>query len=204
MTHWIPYPTTLHGETVELLSLDKTHYSALTELARDKRIWEYYTFDGTHSDRLSEILDSTIADREKGSQFPFVIYHKREGKIVGNTRLMEIQPQHKKLEIGGTWLHPDYWATEVNLECKLILFGFCFEQLGAFRVQLRTDENNIRSRKAIQKVGGQFEGILRHDMVRDNGTKRNSAYFSIIDTEWPQVKFSLAERYRIKKLSTRI
>jgi RimJ/RimL family protein N-acetyltransferase len=201
MENWIQYPTTLQGETVELLPLEKIHYPALVELAKDKRIWEFYTFDGTNSDRLIEILDSTIADRERGLQFPLVIYHKRSKNIVGNTRLMEIYQQHKKLEIGGTWLHPDYWATEVNLECKLILLSFCFEELGAFRVQLRTDENNIRSRKAIQKIGGQFEGILRHDMIRDNGTKRNSAYFSITDTEWPRVKISLSERYRLRKLA---
>jgi RimJ/RimL family protein N-acetyltransferase len=201
MENWIQYPTTLQGETVELSPLEKRHYPFLVELAKDKRIWEFYTFDGTNRDRLIEILDSTIADREKGLQFPWVIYHKRSQKIVGNTRFMEINQQHKKLEIGGTWLHPDFWATEVNLECKLMLLSFCFEQLGAFRVQLRTDENNIRSRKAIQKIGGQFEGILRHDMIRDNGTKRNSAYFSITDTEWPHVKVSLSERYRLRKMA---
>ena len=97
---------------------------------------------------------------------------------------MNIEPVHKKLEIGWTWLHPEYWASEINLECKLLLMTFCFEEWNAVRVQLKTDENNIRSRKAIEKIGGQFEGVLRNDMIRDNGTNRNSVYFSILDTEW--------------------
>ncbi len=107
---------------------------------------------------------------------------------------MDIQPNHKKLEIGWTWLHPDYWGTEVNLECKLLLLTYCFEELKTYRVQFKTDENNIRSRKAIEKIGGKFEGILRHDMIRDNGTKRNSAYFSIIDSEWGDVKRALVKK----------
>ena len=122
---------------------------------------------------------------------PFVIIHKQDGKIIGSTRLMHIDPPHRKLEIGWTWLHPDYWATAVNLECKLLLLSFCFETLQAVRVQLRTDERNIRSRKAIAKIGGKYEGILRHDLIRDNGTFRNSAYFSLIHTEWSDAKTNL-------------
>ena len=122
-------------------------------------------------------------EKEKETQFPFVIYHKVHKKIIGATRFLDIQAQHKKLEIGWTWLHPNYWGTTVNLECKLLLLTYCFEKLNAIRVQFKTDENNIRSRKAIEKIGGKFEGILRNDMLRDNGTKRNSAYYSIIDSE---------------------
>ena len=108
--------------------------------------------------------------------------------------------EHKKLEIGSTWLHPDYWGTEINFECKLLLLTYCFEALHTIRVQLKTDENNIRSRKAIQKIGGQFEGIFRNDMIRDNNTKRNSAYFSIIDEEWEDNKLKLTELYETKTL----
>ena len=106
--------------------------------------------------------------------------------------------KHKKLEIGSTWLHPDYWATAINPECKLLLLTYCFEVLQAVRVQLKTDEKNMRSRKAIEKIGGQFEGILRNDMIRDNYTKRNSAYFSIIDDEWKDKKARLIELHNLK------
>jgi RimJ/RimL family protein N-acetyltransferase len=200
MSNWIPGNTIIHGGTVDLLPLEKEHYPEIIQLAQDKRIWEHYTFDGTNPTRLMEILDSLLTDRQKGVQYPFVIFHKRDKKIIGNTRFIDIQKTNKKLEIGGTWLHPDYWASAINPDCKYNLLKYCFEELGTYRVQLKTDENNIRSRKAIEKIGGKFEGVLRNDMVRDNGTKRNSAYYSILDTEWPQVKKSLGDLYLKKSL----
>lgn len=199
MNSWVPYPTVLEGETVKLIPLEREHFPELIELGKDKRIWQYYTFDGSNEERLTQILDSTLAERDAGTAFPFVIVHNNEQRVIGNTRLMEIQSHHQKLEIGGTWLHPSFWTSVVNPECKLLLLRFCFEELGASRVQLRTDENNIRSRKAIQKIGGQYEGIFRNDMIRDNGTKRHSAYYSIIDTDWPNVKRTLAELFKMKK-----
>jgi RimJ/RimL family protein N-acetyltransferase len=192
MTNWIPYPTTLTGETVTLLSLQASHFEELHTLAAEKEIWKHYLYDGTDASRFSELLRSALNEREKGTQFPFVIFHKNDNRLIGSTRFMDIHPHHKKLEIGTTWIHPDYWGTIVNLECKFLLLTFCFEELKTFRVQLKTDENNIRSRKAIEKIGGQFEGIIRNDMVRDNHTKRNSALYSMIESEWPQRKVALA------------
>jgi RimJ/RimL family protein N-acetyltransferase len=203
MTDWISFPTTLTGQTVDLFSLNKEHFTDLETLAKDKRIWEFYTYDGSDSNTFLNIFISTINEREKGNQFPFVIFHKQENKIIGSTRFLDIQANHRKLEIGSTWLHPDYWATEVNLECKLLLLTHCFENLQTVRVQLKTDENNLRSRKAIEKIGGQFEGILRNDMIRDNNTKRNSAYYSIIEEEWNHKKLKLANLYHVKKNACR-
>ncbi len=199
MDHWIKYPTTLTGQTVDLLPLEKEHFAELETLARDKRIWEFYTFDGSDPIKFSSVLSSALIERAKGNQFPFVIRHKTDNKIIGSTRFLDIQPIHKKLEIGSTWLHPDYWATEVNLECKLLLLTYCFENLQAVRVQLKTDERNLRSRKAIEKIGGQFEGILRNDMIRDDNTNRNSAYYSIINEEWADKKQNLIQLYQAKK-----
>jgi RimJ/RimL family protein N-acetyltransferase len=133
-------------------------------------------------------LQGGLDDRDKGTQFPFVIYHKAHNKLIGSTRFIDIQPLHNKLEIGWTWLHPDYWASAVNFECKLLLLTFAFESLGVYRVQFKVDVLNMRSRKAVEKIGGIAEGILRNDMVRENGTKRNSVYFSIIESEWPETK----------------
>lgn len=198
MTNWIKYPTILTGQSVDLIPLDTEHFAALEALAKDKRIWEFYAFDGSNSERFLGILTDALNEREKGTQFPFVIFHKPGNKIIGSTRFLDIQASHKKLEIGSTWLHPDFWATKVNLECKLLLLTYCFENLQALRVQLKTDENNLRSRKAIEKIGGQFEGILRNDMLRDNNTKRNSAYYSIIDEEWKDKKIKLMELYYSK------
>lgn len=199
MTNWIGYPLTLQGQTVDLLSLEEMHFAELETLAKDKRIWEFYPFDGSDPGTFLNVFNTAITEREKGNQFPFVILHKRENRIIGSTRFLDIQVKHKKLEIGSTWLHPDYWATEINLECKLLLLTYCFENLHAVRVQLKTDENNLRSRKAIEKIGGRFEGILRNDMIRDNGTKRNSAYYSVIDEEWKEKKLKLTGLYQMKR-----
>jgi len=201
MSNRIQYPITLTGQTVELISLDKTHFAELEVLAREKRIWEFYPFDVTTSEKFLTAFETALVEREKGNQFPFVIVHKQHRKIIGSTRYIDIQPRHKKLEIGWTWLHPDYWATEVNLECKLLQLTHCFETLQLSRVQLKTDENNLRSRKAIQKIGAQFEGIFRNDMIRDNCTKRNSAYYSIIEEEWKDKKVKLAELYHTKRMN---
>ena len=193
MLNSIPYPTKLTGKTVTLISLDRAHFPKLIELAQDKRIWEHYIYDGSDPETLRSVLEFGITEREKGNQFPFVIQHNASGELIGSTRFLDIQPKHKKLEIGTTWVIPSYWGTAVNLECKLLLLTFCFETLGTLRVQFKTDENNIRSRKAIEKIGGRFEGILRNDMVRANGTVRSSACFSIIDKEWSETKAMLNE-----------
>jgi len=194
MAIWIQHPITLEGQLIQLITLNKDHFSELEVLAADKRIWQYYVYDGTDTTKFRSVLKSAMDDMQKGTQLPFVIYHKLEKKIIGSTRFMDIQAVHRKVEIGSTWLHPDYWGTTVNLECKLLMLTYCFEKVGAVRVQFKTDENNVRSRKAIEKVGGKFEGVLRHDMLRDNGTNRNSAYYSIIDNEWSALKASLTDQ----------
>ncbi|HXP50606.1 MAG TPA: GNAT family protein [Bacteroidia bacterium] len=199
MANWIPYPTTLSGETVELISLEKKHFAELELAASDKKIWEFYPFDCSNSETFLNYYNLGLIEREKGTQFPFVIFHKQHKKLIGSTRYLDVQPKHRKLEIGFTWLQPAYWATEVNLECKLLLLTHCFETLNTVRVQLKTDENNKRSQKAIAKIGAQYEGILRNDMLRDDGTNRNSAYFSIIDKEWTEKKVRLEKLYKDKK-----
>ena len=191
MLYPIPHPTVLSGDIVELHPLGKAHFAELDALAKEPRIWEFYTVNGGNTESLTKSLQGGLDDREKGTQYPFVIYHKADGKLIGSTRFIDIQPLHNKLEIGWTWLHPDYWASAVNFECKLLLLQYAFETLGVYRVQFKVDVLNMRSRKAVEKIGGVAEGVLRHDMVRENGTKRNSVYFSIIDTEWPETKLKI-------------
>lgn len=194
MSHWITYPKTLTGKVVDLISLNKSHFAELETLAREKKIWEFYAYDGSNPDKFTSIFTTACLEQKRGTQFPFVVFHKMEKRIIGSTRFLDIQPAHKKLEIGSTWLHPDYWGTAVNIECKLLLLTYCFETLQTLRVQFKTDENNTRSRKAIEKIGGQFEGILRNDILRDNGTNRNSAYYSIVSNEWKEKKTNLIKR----------
>lgn len=201
--NWIKQPIILTGQTVELVPLATEHFDALMEITQDKRIWEFYSVNCSNPAKLKQILNAAFVERDKGTQYPFVIYHRQDNKIIGSTRFTEMQPQHKKLEIGWTWMHPDYWASAVNLECKLLLLRYCFEQLGTQRVQLRTDVLNMRSRKAIEKIGAQYEGTFRNDMLKDTGLKRDSVYYSIIDTDWEKVRLHLSTLYENKKNNSR-
>lgn len=187
----IRHPLTLKGSNIDLISLEREYILQLEAAAKDERIWEHYVVNCSGHEIFNETYNEALAERDKGTQFPFVIFHKNDNKIIGSTRFLDIQPANRKLEIGWTWLHPDYWSTFVNTECKLLLLTYCFEKLKTVRVQFRTDENNLRSKKAIEKIGGRYEGTLRNDMIRNNGTLRNSLCFSIIDTEWMHNKEKL-------------
>jgi len=188
---WIKHPVVLQGQTVELLPMEKKHFDDLLSAASDKRIWEFYPGDWSVPEKFHKVYNASLRLREKGEQYPFVILHKAKNKIIGSTMFLDIVPYDKRLEIGGTWLMPEYWATPVNFDCKLALLTFAFETLGTHRVQLKTQHNNKRSWKAIEKIGGIYEGIIREHMLRDDGTYRSSAYFSILTNEWEGVKNKL-------------
>lgn len=185
---WIPHPTILSGERVELVPLEKEHFEELYKAASDKKLWEFIPTDCSEKETFYNTYTTALSLREKGELYPFVIIHQQTKKIIGSTRLMEIFPNDKKLEIGFTWITQEYWGTAINFECKLLLLDFCFETLQARRLQLKTKDTNLRSRKAIEKIGGQFEGILRKDRIQQNGISRNAAYYSILDDEWPAAK----------------
>jgi len=193
MSNWIPHPTILEGKLVQLLPLEEKYFDTLHAAAADKRIWEFYTGDWSVRETFNRVYNGSLKNREKGLEYPFVISLKKNGEIIGSTRLMDIGKYDKRLEIGGTWYKPEYWATAINPDCNLALLTYSFETLKAKRVQLKTQHDNLRSRKAIEKIGGKFEGIIRQHMLKDDGNFRSSAYFSILDDEWPQVKGRLQE-----------
>ncbi len=185
---WINHPAVLKGHLVDLIPLEPHHFDELFEAASDKRIWEFYPGDWSQHETFLKVYNGSLKLRESGAEYPFVIYHKPTQKIIGSTRFLDIVPYDNRLEIGGTWLMPEYWATAVNLDCKLALMTFSFEKLKANRVQLKTQHDNERSRKAIRKIGGIYEGVIRQHMLKDDGTYRSSAYFSILREEWGELK----------------
>jgi RimJ/RimL family protein N-acetyltransferase len=202
MNSWLSHPTRLNGDIVCLVPLQRKHIPVLEALARDPRIWEFYPVDGTKAEKFQLLYETALSERRKGNQYPFAIQYRPTGALIGSTRYLDIQPAHRKMEIGWTWLHPDFWGTAINLECKLLLLTHCFETLHAVRVTLKTDARNLRSRQAIQKIGGTFEGILRQDMIRDNLTLRDSCYFSLLDREWEEKKARLTALYRHKRAAS--
>jgi RimJ/RimL family protein N-acetyltransferase len=187
----IEHPINLEGEKVKLVPLDSSHFPALLEISRDNRIWEYYSANGGNPDRLLLHLKSAVLKRATLEQYAFTVIDKPSSQIIGSTMLYNFSWDNSKLEIGWTWSNPAYWRTGHNRECKLLLLTYCFETLGAIRVQFLTDAINTRSRQALEGMGCTMEGILRNERIKDNGGYRNSVVFSVIDSEWPDVKQKL-------------
>ena len=198
---WISHPTILEGTNVELIPLEKEHFEELYAAAADKDLWTLIPTDGSDKTIFYQNYQFALSERENGNQYPFVIRHKETQKLIGSTRFFEIYPSDKKLEIGWTWITKEFWGTSINLECKLLLLTYCFEVLKTNRVQLKTKDNNFRSRKAIEKIGGVFEGVLRKDKIQNDGTTRNAAYYSILDDEWNTAKQKIETLIREKEVS---
>ena len=190
----IPQPVVLTGERVVLRPLETAHFEGLLSIGVDARIWEFISINGADPVRLTTHLKSALLKRATGEQYPFTVFDKQTGAIIGATMYHNIFPEHRKLEIGWTWYRPDYWRTGTNRECKLLLLTHCFEALGLARVQLVTDERNVRSRTAILGIGATFEGVLRKERIKADGHFRNTAMYSILDDEWPAIKERLSRQ----------
>ncbi|MEI2356980.1 GNAT family N-acetyltransferase [Mesobacillus zeae] len=189
----------LNGETVQLVAMEKNHIAGLWEAAKPDQIWTHMATKISSYSEMESAVEQALAEKEKGLQFPFVVVERSTGRIIGSTRYLDISTQNRSLEIGWTWYNPAFWRTRVNTECKLLLLEHVFEKLKMNRVCLKTDERNIRSQRAIERIGGVKEGVLRKDKILADGFARNTVYFSILPDEWPQVKERLNSRLKIKK-----
>lgn len=189
----IQHPVFLEGQRVRLMPLDNSHFAELIQVGSKPEIWKNMLIRGYDAEVLMTQLKSLVLKRASGEMYPFTIIDKLNSKIIGSTSLMNLFPEHNKLEIGWTWYDPEYWGTGYNTECKLLLLSYCFEKLKLVRVQFQTSETNVRSRAAIQKIGGKYEGTLRKERIKPDGSYRNTVMFSIIDDEWQEVKEMLIE-----------
>jgi N-acetyltransferase len=184
-------PITLEGRWAKLEPLGEQHVGDLVEAADEDDIWTWMPIRLKTADDVRAWMAAVHADQANGTALPFAIIERASGKAVGSTRFMDIQPANRGIEIGWTWLAKQVRRTPVNTECKYLLMRHAFEDQGAIRVQLKTNARNERSRTAILRIGAQFEGILRQQMILPNGDYRDSAYYSVLDTEWPAVKSRL-------------
>ncbi len=183
-------PVTLEGEAVRLAPLEMSHAPALAAVL-EPGIFEHFNLVLSTLGDVEAYIAETLAAAERGVERPFVILEKETGSPVGSTRYLDIQRKHRTLEIGSTWLARRVWRSRVNTECKYLLLRHAFEDLKVMRVQLKTDRRNARSRAAIERIGGRFEGILRHHMLVRGGVVRDTAFYGFIDTEWPEAKARL-------------
>jgi N-acetyltransferase len=184
-------PVVLTGKYVRLEPMTEAHIPALAEIGVGQDFWHFMLYGEMQKEADMTAWVKDILSRV--NDLPFVAVHLESGRVAGATRYLNIMPKDRGLEIGGTWYGPEFQRTAVNTECKYLLLKHAFETLGAIRVQLKTDSRNVRSQKAIERIGGVKEGVLRNHMILPDGTFRHSVFYSIIDSEWPAVKARLVE-----------
>jgi RimJ/RimL family protein N-acetyltransferase len=182
-------PVVLTGKHVRLEPMTEAHILALAKIGVGQPFWDFMVYGRMESieDMRGWVLD-ILTRAEKGTDLPSVAIHLESGRVAGATRYMNIMPNDRGLEIGGTWYGPAFQRTAVNTESKYLLLRHAFEELGCIRVQLKTDSRNERSQKAIERIGAVKEGVLRNHMILPNKHIRHSVFYSIIDAEWPGVK----------------
>jgi len=174
----------LEGRIVVLEPLGPEHVDGIRAAAEDERIWTWMlTTD------LDVWLGYTLGNE---TMQPFAIL--RDGEVVGSTSYMSLAPEHLRLEIGNTWLHPSTWGTGANVEAKYLLLRHAFEDIGCRRVEFKTDALNDRARAALAALPAQFEGIHRKHMLVRGGERRDSAWYAVIDDDWPEVRAALERR----------
>ena len=185
----------LEGPTVRLEPLSLDHLSRLEEIAFDDRIWKYMLTRVTNRSQLETWINVALAAKTAG-QMIWVTLLKRENRVVGSTRLIDVDLRHRSVEIGHTWISPQWQGAHVNPEAKLLQLRYAFEDLGLNRVAFKTHHENLQSQAALRKLGAVYEGTFRNHYVMPDGSSRHSVWFSITREEWPQVQSRLENRLR--------
>jgi len=168
--------------------------AALAEAVVDGTLWNSRVTTIPRPEGMRAYVEKALGELATGRSLPFVTRDRASGRIVGTTRFMNIEAAHRRLEIGTTWIAQSFQRTVVNTEAKLLMLGHAFETLRCIAVDVRTHERNAQSRAAIERLGAKLDGILRNHMIMPDGTVRNTASYSIIDAEWPEVRARLEAR----------
>ena len=184
---WVE-PIELEGERVRLEPVNVEHAPALWKAGSHPDLWRFMPSVIGSEEQMRETISWAVQLAEQGAGLAFATSVRATGEIVGSTGFWNLEPSHKRLEIGYTWITPRFQRSAVNTESKLLMLQHAFEQLGCNRVEFKTDSLNERSRAAIARLGAVEEGTLRNHMVQPDGRLRHSVYFSILRDEWPQVK----------------
>jgi RimJ/RimL family protein N-acetyltransferase len=190
--------TRLEGSLVVLEPLTEEHAEELWEAAQAPEIWSWLAHIGERREYFDRWMQLTLAAAAEGKEGPFTTRDRRNGNVIGSSRYLNVRPPDRALEIGWTWLNPSAWGTGANIEAKLLMLEHAFESLECVRVEFKTDSRNDRSRAALAALPAQFEGIMRKHMTVPDVGVRDSAYFSVIDDEWPDVRANLQRRLASK------
>lgn len=190
-----PVPMTLSGQFVRLEPLTLSHADGLIRAGRFDSIWRVTTRPPLDSlNAMHAFIADVNALCAAGKQIPFVTVHQDTNEVVGATRFLDIAREHRRVEIGYTWITPAYQRSPVNTEAKLLQLRYLFDDLGALRVQFKTDLRNTQSQRALEGIGAQREGVFRRHMILEDGVVRDSVYYGITDEDWPRVRHLLENR----------
>lgn len=181
----------LEGTTITLVPLEMKYKNQVYEAIKNPDVWKYTWREVKTFDDIEQILLIAVQNKDDGKQLPFMVKDKLSGEIIGTTRIGDIDTANRNVEIGWTWLSPSVWKTKVNTECKFLMLQYCFEELKVLRVQFSISGQNIRSQKAVERIGAVKEGTFRKHRIKADGTIHDNIFYSIVDTEWIDVKGKL-------------
>jgi RimJ/RimL family protein N-acetyltransferase len=186
----------LEGRVVRLEPLRLNHWPRLSEVGLDPELWRWTTSRVASPEDMRRYIETAIDWQAQGIALPFATVERSSGQAVGSTRFAAIDRVNRRVEIGWTWVAPPWQRTPVNTEAKYLMLRHAFEVLGCIRVELKTNSLNTTSRNAILRIGAREEGVFRNHMINDDGSIRHTVYYSIIDSEWPDLKRRLEEKLR--------
>jgi RimJ/RimL family protein N-acetyltransferase len=196
-------PVTLEGSVVRLEPLRREHASLFSDAAKDAldEIFQWIPYRMKTREDFDRFIEKAFAEQERGESVVFATVERGAERVIGSTRFMNIDRANRRVEIGSTWIAPAWQRTAVNTEAKYLMLRHAFEIWQCFRVELKTDALNQKSRSAILRIGAREEGTLRRHVITWTGRVRDSVYFSILDSEWPEVKQRLEKRLITQKTS---
>ena len=192
-TRWIE-PVSLEGNFARIVPLAETDIPGIAEAVADGRLWELWYTSVPSPDNAGDWVRAALRQRDEQGAMPFSIRDPKTDRIIGCTRYFNTAPENRRLEIGHTWYRSSVQRSGANTEAKLLLLAHAFERLRCLAVELRTHYMNVASRRAIERLGARLDGVLRHHMVMQDGSLRDTCVYSIIAPEWPAVRNNLQFR----------
>lgn len=187
-------PVTLEGFGVRLEPLTLEHVDALSTAVADGELWRLWYTWVPEASKVRAYVEAALAGQKEGHMLPWAVREAKSGAIVGSTRYHDVIADVDRVEIGYTWYAKSWQRSHVNTSCKLLLLGHAFDTVGCKVVGLRTDNFNFRSQQAIEALGAKKDGVIRHHRIRPDGSARDTVIYSILVTEWPDVKKNLEHR----------
>ena len=185
----------LEDELVRIEPLQERHFELLLPVAMEETLWLFTVAKINSKETFRKYFDAALAEKQNKKSYPFAYFNKQTQQYAGCTRYGNIEFAHKKVEIGWTWIHPSLQGTGFNKHCKFLLLSFGFETLGLNRIELKTSMLNLKSQKAMLKIGAVKEGVFKKNIINDDGTTRDTVYFSFINNEWAAIKQNIFKEF---------